>query len=320
MGPISIIFSVLSLTLILIYFFLLLRTTKQDKAKTKNPPPSPPALPIIGHLHYLKQPLHRTLYHLSAKLGYVFLLRFGTRNVLVVSSLSAAEECFSKDNDVLFANRPRFFIGKHLGYGYTTIAASSYGDHWRNLRRIATIEIFSIHRLNLLLNIRKDEIWRLVLRLSRDAAGGYVRVEMKSALSELTFNVMMRMVAGKRYYGEDTRDDEEARKFRSLVKEIASLGGASYPGDFLPILRWIDYGGYKKRVLSLVTVIDSFLQGLVDEHRRSKGSCPEFENTMIDHMLNLQKCEPEQYPDHIIKGLILVISVRTRIPPSPALF
>jgi isoflavone 2'-hydroxylase len=47
----------------------------------------------------------------------------------------------------------------------------------------------------------------------------------------------MRMVAGKRYYGEDMKDEEEARNFRGLVKEIVALGGVSNPGEFVPVLR-----------------------------------------------------------------------------------
>ncbi|KAF3949474.1 hypothetical protein CMV_024660, partial [Castanea mollissima] len=44
----------------------------------------------------------------------------------------------------------------------------------------------------------------------------------------------------------------------------------------------------------------AFLQGLIDEKR----SMEEKGNTMIDHLLSLQKSQPEYYTDQIIKGLI----------------
>ena len=49
------------------------------------------------------------------------------------------------------------------------MVGASYGDHWRSLRRITTAEIFSSMKLCMFLCIRKDEIRRLLLRLSRDS-------------------------------------------------------------------------------------------------------------------------------------------------------
>ncbi|KAJ8747394.1 hypothetical protein K2173_011784 [Erythroxylum novogranatense] len=69
--------------------------------------------------------MHRALGDLCAKYGDVLLLRFGARKVLIVSSSSAVEQCFTK-NDIIFANRPRLIAGKHLHYNYRTIGLSSY--------------------------------------------------------------------------------------------------------------------------------------------------------------------------------------------------
>lgn len=107
--------------------------------KNRNLPPSPPALPICGHLHHLKTAPHRALQALSDKYGPVMYLYFG---YLVISSPSAAEECFSKNN-IIFANRPESIASKIFGYNYTTIGFAPYGDHWRNLRRLTTIQVFS---------------------------------------------------------------------------------------------------------------------------------------------------------------------------------
>ncbi|KAL6964123.1 hypothetical protein U1Q18_035180 [Sarracenia purpurea var. burkii] len=144
-----------------LFLLLLIKLLKQKQTPPKNPPPSPPSFPIIGHLHLLKLPIHRTLEHLSKRYGSVFTLRFGYRLVLVVSSPSAVEECFNK-NDIVFANRPRLLIGKHLGYNYTTLGASPYGDHWRNLRRLSVLEVFSTFHLNSFLSIRQEEVRSLL--------------------------------------------------------------------------------------------------------------------------------------------------------------
>ncbi|KAL2455740.1 Cytochrome [Forsythia ovata] len=270
-------------------------------SRKSNLPPSPaPALPFIGHLHLLKQPLHRTFHRFSQKLGPIFSLRFGNRLVVVVSSPTAAEECFTK-NDIVLANRPRSLKSKYLGYNNTSLASAPYGEHWRNLRRFSTVEIFSSSRLNMFLSIRQDEIKLLLQKLYRNSRSDFSKVELKSLFSELSFNIIMRMVAGKRYFGED-EDSEEAKHFRELIDQAFELGVASNPGDFIPFLRWIDYKGYEKNLASLSKKMDAFLQGLIDEHRHNKN-----ENTMIDHLLSLQASQPEYYTDTIIKGVMMVM-------------
>jgi hypothetical protein len=50
---------------------------------------------------------------------------------------------------------------------------------------------------------------------------------------------------------------------------------------------------------------DSFVQGIVDEIRSGKHGRG---NNMVQHLLTLQKSQPEYYSDVIIKGLIQVIT------------
>ena len=108
-------------------------------------PPSPPAIPILSHLHLLlKQPIHRHLQTLSQKYGPIFSLRFGSRLLVIISSPSTVEECFTK-SDIIFANRPCFLFGKttttlpllqhHMvNTGAISAAASA---HWKSSPQIA---------------------------------------------------------------------------------------------------------------------------------------------------------------------------------------
>ncbi|CAN1145461.1 Cytochrome P450 81E8 [Linum perenne] len=284
-----------------IFFLITSSSTTRRRSRSLKLPPSPPGcLPILGHVSLLKPPIHRTFHALSQQYGPIISLHLGTRLTVVVSSSSLAEECFTK-NDIVFANRPKLMMGKHMGYNYTTMAQSPYGHHWRNLRRIGSLEIFSAHRLNSFISIRRDEVSRLVHKLSSSSTR---RHELKSMFQGLTFNTMMRMVAGKRYY--DDVEEEEGRRFKEIMTEVVSLGGASNPGDFVPLLRWIDGGKLEKTVTSLAERTDRFLQGLIEEHRSKKEGL-ESMNTMIDHLLTLQESEAEYYSDQIIKGLVLVM-------------
>jgi len=225
----------------ILYFLLFLIILKLlfFRKRDKNPPPSPPSLPVIGNLHQLKQPLHRILHALSHKYGPIFSLRFGSQPVLVVSSASAAEECFTT-NDIVFANRFPSIKTKYLGYNNTILLVASYGDHWRNLRRISSLEILSTHRLNSFLEIRNDETLNLLRNLARASnKEDFTKVEFRSIFEDLTFNIIMRMVCGKPYYGEenDVTIAEEANKFRDIMNEMAQFGLGSHHGDFVVAAR-----------------------------------------------------------------------------------
>ena len=112
----------------------------------------------------------------------------------------------------------------------------------------------------------------------------------------------MRMVAGKRYYGDEVSVEGEARRFRRIMKEAIASAGMANAADFLPLLK--RFGGRRR----LAERTDAFLQGLIDEHR---GSRHESRNsTVIDHLLSLQQSQPDYYTDQIIKGFILVSTCR----------
>ncbi|GKV16726.1 hypothetical protein SLEP1_g27325 [Rubroshorea leprosula] len=288
--------SLFALILLLAFNFLFL-----SRKRYKNLPPSPPSLPIIGHIRLLKLPTHRSLRSPADKYGPIISLRFGSRPVVVISSALAAKECFTK-NDIVLANRPKSLTGKHVGYNHTTVVTSSYGDHWRKLRRITSIEIFSSSRLNKFLGVRRDEVRRLLVKLSHNSRQDFTKVELKSMIVDLTFNNIMRMVAGKRYYGENVTDEyEEATRFKKLIEELIQIVEIGNIGrSFFPLLNWI--GNYEKKVINIAKRMDAFLQGLVDEHRSTKMG-----NTMIDHLLSLQESEPEYYTDQIIKGIVVTM-------------
>ncbi|KAE8658848.1 MFP1 attachment factor 1 family protein [Hibiscus syriacus] len=272
-------------------FALTLKFIVQKRKTRRNLPPSPPALPIIGHLHLLKQSAHRTLDQLSQKYGPVLLLQFGSREVLIVSSAPAAEECFTK-NDIIFANRPQLLAGKHINYNRNTIGLAPYGDYWRTLRRLTATELFSTSRLAMSAIIRQEEVGFLLKELFLDSAKKSATVELTSKLIEVVFNMILRMIAGKRYYGKDAVD-KEAEEFRDIMREVVEMNGGTILNDFLPVLQWVDFQGLERKMKKFSKKLDKFLQSLVEEHRlmrkdylgSSGASNRGTKTTLIDVML-----------------------------------
>ncbi|XP_039117668.1 cytochrome P450 81Q32-like [Dioscorea cayenensis subsp. rotundata] len=298
--------------LLLSSLLILIKLSINNNKKNRNPkPPSPPGLPLIGHLHLLKPPLHQALAHLSDLHGPVLLLRFGYRRVLLVSSYSAADECFTV-NDITFANRPRLLAGKYFGYDFTSLGWAPYGPHWRNLRRMSTVEVLSTNRLLSSSDVRSDEARSLVKALLREYSGlSFHCTELKPKFFGFAYNVIMRMMANKRYYGDaDESSSEAGTEFRDMVKETAFVLSASNAADFIPLVRWFRVGGYEKKLKSLRKRRDKFFQGLIEEHREKKMKMNRSQDgktssaarsTFIDLLLSMQDDDPEHVPDVFIR-------------------
>ena len=96
--------------------------------------------------------------------------------------------------------------------------------------------------------------------------GNYAKVELRSMLLDLTSNIILRMVAGKMYYGVDVKEIEEARIFREILEEFFAYISMINVGDLIPMLQWVDITSHLKKLDRLSKKMDVFLHGLVDEH------------------------------------------------------
>lgn len=301
---------VLSIVLIIKLVF----TTQQ------NLPPSPFALPIIGHLYLIRKPvpLYETLASLMPKYGPIMYLRFGAVPVLVVSSASAVEDCFTK-NDIIFANRPKSMAGDHFTYNYTSYAWAPYGHVWRTLRRFTVIEIFSSNNLKKSFPILQDEVHHLLHQLFTHSASGNQKVELKPLFSILSVNFMMRIVAGKRGYeaGVGAANMEVAKKFLLEFKEIFFPSMIMSICDLFPFLRSMGYSkGIEKSFVRVQKMRDEFLRNLIDDIRiRLKKTSSSFEaasarnKSLIETLLSLQQSEPEFYSDDVLKSIIVIMFI-----------
>lgn len=115
---------------------------------------------------------------------------------------------------------------------------------------------------------------------------------MKSIFFQFMLNIMMRMIGGKRYYGENIVGGEEGKRFREIVDETFRMSGASNMEDFVPAMKWLGVSGLEKRMVVLKEKRDGFMQGVIEERRAMvDGSELEGEGkkTMVEVLLSLQE-------------------------------
>ncbi|CAA2964704.1 isoflavone 2 -hydroxylase-like [Olea europaea subsp. europaea] len=296
------------LVLPLVFYMILKYLVINPRQKS---PPSPLALPIIGHLHLIRNSLYESLAALSSRYGPIFSIRLGCRSFVVVSSPSTIEECFTKI-DIVFANRPRCMAGDLLTYNYVTLAWSPYRHFWRILRRLTVVELFSLHSLQKSAKIREEGIQSLLRVLFKSSKDGIRRVDLNYLVSTFGFNVMMRVIAGKWCVEEEEVGTEVGKQ---IVKEIRGILLSSLSlsvCDFFPVLRLVGYKGLKKNLISLHRKRDDYIKILIDEVKgngiTSSDSTRE-KNTLIEILLSVQESEPDVYSDDVIKSVILVLFV-----------
>ncbi|XP_078154739.1 cytochrome P450 81Q32-like [Carex rostrata] len=211
-----------------------------------------------------------------------------------------------------FANRPHLPSAKRATFNYKSIGAANYGPHWRNVRQIAATELLSTQRRNASSDVRVGEVRDMARRLfhSWNASAGsmgltyFEKVSLKGKLFELSLNVMMTMIAGKRFYGDNIEDLEESKRFREAVEELFSLAGTANAEDCLPFLKFLGMAKATKKLNHLADLTKEMIQKLIDEHKKPGA---QKKGTMIANMLELQKENPEKYTDTTI--LIIAASL-----------
>ncbi|CAJ1973349.1 unnamed protein product [Sphenostylis stenocarpa] len=270
-------------------------------ATRKAPPEASGAWPLIGHLHLLggSKPPHVTLGHMADKYGPVFTLRLGAHRTLVVSNQEMIKQCFTV-NDRAFASRPKYLAFEVLGYDFSMIGFSPYGSYWRRVRKIATLELLSSHRIDTLKHVMEAEVkaamkesYNIWLKNKNSCS------EMNRWFGDITLNVMFRAVVGKRFVS-DGGESEENERLRKALREVFDLSGSFTVSDSLPYLRWLDLDGKEKEMKKTAKELDRFVQVWLEEHKRRRD-CDSGERKhdqdLMDVLLGLVE-EGEEFDGH----------------------
>lgn len=252
--------------LVVVSYFLQKRS---GASKAKRAPEAAGGWPLIGHLRLLggSELPHITLGALAEKYGPAFTIRIGVHPALVISSWELAKECYTT-NDVVLCSRPNLVGSKHLGYNYAMFGFCPYGSYWREMRKITVSELLSNRRLELLKDVRDSEMKNSLKELYKHRLDGGVPVEMKKWFGDLALNVVLRMVVGKRYSG----DDEDAQRCQNAFREFFRLMGQFVVGDAIPFLGWLDLGGHEKAMKKTAEKMDCLVTEWLEEHRKRRAS------------------------------------------------
>ncbi|PRQ33881.1 putative licodione synthase [Rosa chinensis] len=247
----------MALELVLLILFLVLAISIISRMLYHDHlPPSPLALPIIGHLHLLGPLIHRSLHNLSLRFGPLFSLRLGSVPCIVVTSPELAEE-FLKTHELTFMSRPELTSIQTLTYNSSFIFKPA-GAYWKFMRKLSMTELFNSHSADKFLSIRDQECMRL-LRLLAKKAQSYEAVDLSEEIRRLCFGIIGQMIAGK------SAMTVPAREAWLMVSEATAIAGEMNFCDFNWVWKKLNLDGYRNKMERLQRRVDERLEAFIVE-------------------------------------------------------
>ncbi|KAL5975970.1 hypothetical protein ACLOJK_020299 [Asimina triloba] len=278
-----------------------IRAAGNGRKTSTHLPPSPVALPVLGHLHLLRPLLHQAFHVLAMRYGPLFRLHFPTiGNVLVVSSPALAKDFF-KSQDPLFAARPHLVANDYLGEASVIYTFLPYGSSWKFLKKLFVAELFSSKKLERTARIREEEIRRLLASLLEKSKLG-APAELEELLTRLSGNIIWRMMIG-RWSGE--AEEEEGMECQKLVRKMAEVLGKLTAVHLVTgrLATW-DLLGYGQRLKHLderfAVIMEKIMNGYkgkqkINLKKNEEKDEDEDEKDLLDVLLNIVDDESSEF-------------------------
>ena len=226
---------------------------------TRNLPPGPFPLPIIGNAHKLTaDSRHVDLVDLEKQYGKVFRLYLGSQLVVVVSGEKALKEVLVTKS-AEFAGRPSFYTSDVFYSTGKAIGFTDYSAGWRLHRKVVASAIKIYTTINLKQgSVINDEFDLLLKRVrSRNGQPHEIAKEIRLAV----MNVICALVFGSRY----ELDDPKFTKFMDVTETIVTMLAAGSVVDVFPWLSFIPFKSMQS-LKEKCTERDKLFRRIYQEH------------------------------------------------------
>ncbi|XP_067996832.1 cytochrome P450 2J2-like isoform X2 [Melanerpes formicivorus] len=230
------------------------------RRKPKNYPPSPLALPFIGHLYLMdmKDPT-KAMQKLTEEYGDIFSMHMGSTSFVLVSGQQLIKEVLvNKGED--FIDRPDFPIEQHIFSNKGLVFSN--GLLWKQQRRFAlsTLRNFGLGKRSLEERIQ-EECRYLVDAFGEEQGNSFnPHFQLTNAVS----NIICSITFGNRF----EYHDEDFQKLLHLLDETVRLhgtiAGQLYP-SFPTIMKFLP--GSHQTILKNWETMKSFVMERIERHK-----------------------------------------------------
>ncbi|KAJ7971480.1 Cytochrome P450 [Quillaja saponaria] len=270
-------------------------------------PPGPRWWPVVGNIFQLGLSPHESFTVLARKHGPIMTLWLGSMSTVVISSSEVASVMF-KNHDVVLAGR-KIYEAMKGDYGNEgSIITAQYGTHWRMLRRLCTTEFFVTSRLDGTHGVRSRCIDRMVRFVEEAGASGTKSVEVGRFFFLMAFNLI-----GNLMFSKDLLDpnSESGARFFYHAGQVMEFAGKPNVADFLPILKWLDPQGLRRKtqfhVERAFEIAGDFIKERMENCRENEFCTQDKRKDYLDVLLEFRgdgKEEPSMFSSRTINVII----------------
>ncbi|NP_001106069.2 Cytochrome P450 78A1 [Zea mays] len=251
----------------------------------------PRGLPVFGSIFALSRGLpHRALAEMARAAGprakELMAFSVGDTPAVVSSCPATAREVLAHPS---FADRPVKRSARELMFA-RAIGFAPNGEYWRRLRRVASTHLFSPRRVASHEPGRQGDAEAMLRSIAAEQSASGA-VALRPHLQAAALNNIMGSVFGTRYDVTSGAGAAEAEHLKSMVREGFELLGAFNWSDHLPWLAHLyDPSNVTRRCAALVPRVQTFVRGVIDEHRRRRQNSAALNDNadFVDVLLSLE--------------------------------
>ncbi|KAL8225196.1 hypothetical protein R6Q57_017753 [Mikania cordata] len=175
-----------------------------------------------------------------------------------------------------------------VGYNYTDIVFSPYGDYWRQMRKICIVELLSAKKVRSFESVREQESWNVVESMVNK---GPVKINLTERIFTMMNVIACRVTVGSRL--------EDQERLLALIEQAVSLSGGFDVSDLFPSVKVLHLViRMRRKLMKIRREIDKMLDGIISDHQeRRAGGLQIHENEdLLDVLLRVKDEGELQFP------------------------
>ena len=188
-------------------------------------------------------------------------LKLGKVSTVVASTPEAVKDVL-KTFDVDCCSRPYLTYPARITYGLNDIAFSPYSNYWREVRKVAVVELFTGKRVQSFRRSREEEVASFVDFLKQSASSENL-VNFNQTLMKLSGSLTCRVG-----FGINLKGSKLENTYEEVIQGTMEVLGSFAAADYFPVVgRFIDWiTGLHSKCEKVFKAMDAFFDQSIKYH------------------------------------------------------
>ncbi|KAK6942683.1 Cytochrome P450 [Dillenia turbinata] len=249
---------------------------------------------------------HRNIAKMKEKYGPVIGLKVGAVRTVAITSAQTAAVLFKK-YDLDFADRAIVDCMKCHDLHKTILGLAPYGSFWRVLKRIYTVDMLVVNRLNETEPIRRKCVDQMLGWIDKETLSSHP-IDVGRFMYLTSFNMIGSLVFSRDLVDPNSKEGSE---FFEAMNELVECAAKPNMSDAFPWLSRLDIQGLRRRMNRATVEALRIVSGYVKERLEeiSKGAEHNRPKDFLDVLIEFEgdgKDELTKLSEHEINILVLI--------------